>query len=309
MKVLAKLAAAAAITVSVFAVNTAFAEEKITEFRIGILGGENAQDRLRANQCLADRFEKLLGVPVTLYPAADYAGTIEGLKGGTLDYAELGASGYAAIYLADPKAVEPIVTTKQIDGATGYYSVMVARADSGIETFDDLKGKRIGFADPNSTSGYLIPSVAFDDMGLNTKEYFASTQFSGGHEQNVLAVLNGDVDAGVTWASGVGEWEDGYTSGNLRKMVDKGMVDMSDLVQVWQSPLIPNGPMVVRASLPQEVKAKIKASLKEMVKDDPKCFYSAQAGEYADYIDVDHSFYKTIVEARRRKIEAKKKGN
>ncbi|KZK80158.1 Phosphate-import protein PhnD precursor [Pseudovibrio sp. Ad13] len=306
MKIIGKVAAALAVSTTLLAAPMALAEEKITEFRIGILGGENEADRLRSNQCLVDRFEKLLGVPVKLFPAADYAGTIEGLKGGNLDYAELGASGYSAVYLSAPDAVEPVLTTKQTDGATGYYSVLVARADSGIETLEDMKGKRMGFADPNSTSGYLVPSVAFDDMGLNLKEYFASTQFSGGHEQNVLAVLNGDVDGGVTWASGVGEWEEGYTSGNLRKMVDKGMVDMSDLVQVWQSPLIPNGPLVVRKSLPSDVKQKVVASLKSMVTDNTECFYSAQGGEYADFVEVNHDFYKTIVEARRRKIEAKK---
>ncbi len=306
MKIIGKVAAALAVSTTLLAAPLALAEEKITEFRIGILGGENEADRLRSNQCLADRFEKLLGVPVKLFPAADYAGTIEGLKGGNLDYAELGASGYAAIYLSVPDAVEPVLTTKQSDGATGYYSVMVARADSGIETLEDMKGKRMGFADPNSTSGYLVPSVAFDDMGLNPKEYFASTQFSGGHEQNVLAVLNGDVDGGVTWASGVGEWEEGYTSGNLRKMVDKGMVDMSDLVQVWESPLIPNGPLVLRKSLPADVKGKVVASLKAMVSDDTECFYSTMHGENAGFVDVSHDFYTTIVEARRRKIEAKK---
>ncbi|AEV38133.1 ABC transporter, phosphonate, periplasmic substrate-binding protein phnD [Pseudovibrio sp. FO-BEG1] len=306
MKVVAKVAAALAVSTTLLAAPVALAEKKITEFRIGILGGENEADRLRSNQCLVDRFEKLLGVPVKLFPAADYAGTIEGLKGGNLDYAELGASGYSAVYLSAPDAVEPVLTTKQTDGATGYYSVMVARADSGIETLEDMKGKRMGFADPNSTSGYLVPSVAFDEMGLKLDEYFASTQFSGGHEQNVLAVLNGDVDGGVTWASGVGEWEEGYTSGNLRKMVDKGMVDMSDLVQIWKSPLIPNGPLVVRKSLPADVKGKVVASLKSMVTDETECFYSAQGGEYADYVDVNHDFYKTIVEARRRKIEAKK---
>jgi phosphonate transport system substrate-binding protein len=38
----------------------------------------------------------------------------------------------------------------------------------------------------------------------------------------------------------------GYTSGNLRKMVDKGILNMDDLVELWRSPLIPNGPIVVR---------------------------------------------------------------
>ena len=49
-------------------------------------------------------------------------------------------------------AVEPILTTVQTDGSTGYYSIMVARKDSGITTLADLKGKKLGFADPDSTS-------------------------------------------------------------------------------------------------------------------------------------------------------------
>ena len=103
--------------------------------RIGLLGGENEADRLRDNQCLVDLMKSELGFSdVQLFPAADYNGVIQGLLGGTLDYAELGASAYAAVYLQDPEAVEPILTTEQTDGATGYYSIMLARKDSGIET-------------------------------------------------------------------------------------------------------------------------------------------------------------------------------
>ena len=60
----------------------------------------------------------------------------------------------------------------------------------------------------------------------------------------VLEVLKGTFDAGTTFGSGVGEFKDGYTSGNLRKMVEKGILDMDDLVELWKSPLIPNGPIV-----------------------------------------------------------------
>lgn len=275
----------------------------ITEFRIGLLGGENESDRLANNECLIQRYEALLGVPVKLFPAADYAGVIEGLLGGTLDYAELGSSGYAAVYLEDPDAVEPFATTIQTDGATGYHSVMVSRADSGIETLDDMKGKHLGFADPNSTSGYLIPSVSLPKQGYVIEEFFGATSFSGGHEQNILAVLNGDVDGGVTWTSGVGEWEEGFTSGNLRKMVDKGLLDMNDLNLLWTSPLIPNGPVVLRTSLPQDVKDKVIASAMAMPKDDPECFYNAQGGEYTGFIRVDQEFYTTIIAARKAKIE------
>ena len=45
------------------------------------------------------------------------------------------------------------------DGSTYYYSVMVVRPDSGIKSMEDMKGHSLAWADPNSTSGYLIPSA------------------------------------------------------------------------------------------------------------------------------------------------------
>ena len=292
----------AGIAVAALGMASATAQE-ITEFRIGILGGENEADRLRSNACLAERFEALLGVPVSLFPAADYAGVLEGLLGGTLDYAELGASGYAGIYLEDPDAVLPILTTRQVDGSTGYYSIMLARSDSGITSFEDMQGRVLGFADPNSTSGYLVPMVSFLNAGIDPEEYFADTRFSGGHEQNVLAVVNGEIDGGVTWVSGVGDFEEGYTSGALRRMIDSGLLDMSELTQVWQSPLIPNGPIVVRSELPEEVRSAVLDSLLAMPEDDPECFYSAMSGEFDSYVEVDETFYETIIAARRMVIE------
>ena len=89
-------------------------------------------------------------------------------------------------------------------------------------------------------------------------------KFTGGHEQTVLAVVNGDVDGGVTWADGLGEWEDGYNSGQLRKMVDNGLIDMNDLVQIWKSKPIPEGPIVLRKALPDDVKATMTALIDGM---------------------------------------------
>ena len=279
-----------------------YAAEK--EFRIGILGGENEADRLRNFQCMVEKLPAALGVDkVSLFPAADYDGVIQGLLGGTLDYAELGASGYAKVYLADPKAVEPILTTVQTDGSTGYHSVMVARKDSGMSKLEDMKGKKLGFADPDSTSGFLVPSVTLPAaVGAPVNEFFGSTGFGGGHENLVLEVAKGNFDAGTTWASGVGKFEDGYTSGNLRKMVDKGILDMGDLVQLWKSPLIPNGPVVVRATLDADVKAKFKDFMLKMPEADPECFSAIQGGNYKGFTEVNEEFYKAIIAARKAKI-------
>ena len=273
-------------------------------FRVGILGGENEADRLRNFQCLVDQLPEAIGVKeVKLFPAADYDGTIQGLLGGTLDYAELGASGYAKVYLTDPNAVDPVLTTVQTDGATGYYSIMLARKDSGINTLEDMKGKKLGFADPDSTSGYLVPSVALPaQLGAKVEDYFGETGFGGGHENVVLEMLKGSFDGAVTWSSGVGAYADGYTSGNIRKMVDKGLLDMDEVVEVWKSPLIPNGPIVVSNKLDQDTRAKFITWMKALPESDPACFSAIQGGDYKGYVDVDQSFYETIIAARKAKI-------
>ncbi|MEO0341923.1 MAG: phosphonate ABC transporter substrate-binding protein [Pseudomonadota bacterium] len=276
------------------------------EFRIGFLGDESSQDIITRNGCFVEYIEAAYNVPAKPFTFKDYAGTMESFAGGNLDYTWFGASSYAGLYLQDPEIAEPILTRMQPTGDTGYYSVMVARADSGIASIEDLKDKHLGFADPNSTSGFLIPSVELPQQGIDLEEYFSETSFNGGHENNVLAVLNGDIDAGVTWVSGVGEWSEGYTSGNLRKMVDKGILNMDDLVQVWSSQLIPNGPITIRKALPQEAKDVMVGLKKWLVENDPACNENVAAGIVRDWVEVDHSFYEVIVKARQAKLEAQK---
>lgn len=299
---LKKLLTSVAAIVALTAVS-AHAED-LKEFRIGILGGENEADRLRNFQCMVDKLPEVLGVEkVSLFPAADYDGVVQGLLGGTLDYAELGASGYAKVYLEDPNAVEPILTTVQTDGSMGYHSVMVARKDSGIRTLKDMKGRKLGFADPDSTSGYLVPAVTLPKaIGMSIEEYFSETGFGGGHENLVLEVLKGTFDAGTTWASGVGDFSEGYTSGNLHKMVEKGILDMDDLVEVWKSPLIPNGPIVVRSSMNDEMKQAFKAFMMELPESDPNCFSAIQGGDFKGFTEVTPAFYEPIIDARRALI-------
>ncbi|MDB5552387.1 MAG: phosphonate transporter substrate-binding protein [Rhizobium sp.] len=281
----------------------AFAED-LKEFRVGIIGGENEADRLKSYQCVVDQLPAVLGVQkVSLFPAADYDGVVQGLLGGTLDYAELGASGYAKIYLADAKAVEPILTTVQTDGSMGYYSILVARKDKGFKSVADLKGKKLGFADPDSTSGYLVPLVTLPEtVGAPVKEFFAETGFGGGHENLVLEVLKGTFDAGTTFGSGVGDFKDGYTSGNLRKMVDKGILNMDDIVELWKSPLIPNGPIVVRSTLNTDMKSKFKDYMMNLPKSDPACFSAIEGGDFKSFVEVTPDFYKPIIDARKATI-------
>ena len=280
------------------------AAQEITEFRIGLLGGENAQDRLASNECLATYAEETLGVPTKLVAPADYNGVIQGLLGGTLDMAWLGASGYAAVYLSDPEVVEPVLVKINLDGSYGYHSIGFARKDSGITSLEDMKGKVFGFGDPNSTSGYLIPSIeipAETGASMESGDFFGEVKFTGGHEQTIVAVNNGDVDGGVTWADGQGAWEDGYNSGALRKAVDAGLVDMNDMVEIWRSKPIPEGPVVLRSSLPADVKEKMVALVDGLHEADPECAYGVAAGESLGFDPISHDAYLSIIEARKAK--------
>ncbi|MEL6766418.1 MAG: phosphonate ABC transporter substrate-binding protein [Pseudomonadota bacterium] len=275
----------------------------ITEFRIGLLGGENATDRMRSNECLRQYVEDLLGVETKLFAPADYDGVIQGLLGGSLDMAWLGASSYAKTYLEDPDAVEPVLVKINTDGSFGYYSVGFARVDSGITSLDDMKDKKFGFGDPNSTSGYLIPSINIPQEGYSMApgEYFGDVVFTGGHEQTIVAVSNGDIDAGVTWADGLGAWEDGYNSGALRKAADAGLVDMTELVQIWQSPVIPEGPIVLSKSLPERVKLDVTGLMASLESMDPECAYGVMAGEVKGLAPIQHEAYLSIIAARQAK--------
>ena len=291
-----KLLTATALT-AVFA--TSALAQDLTGFNIGILGGENAQDRMTNLECFRAKVEAELGVPTKLFTPADYDGVIQGLLGGTLDFAWLGASAYAKTYLTNPDAVDVMLTKQNTDGTTGYYSIGFAKVDSGIKSMEDAKGKAFAFADPNSTSGYLVPGAELTEAYGKLEDYFSEVKMSGGHEQSIVGVANGDFDAGVAWADGLGNWEDGFSSGAFRKAADSGLVDMTTIQEIWRSKLIPEGPMVVRRTLPQDAKDKMLAMLDTMWETDPECAYAVAAGEAKDFVPVTHEDYLGIIAARK----------
>ena len=240
-----------------------------------------------------------LGMPVKLFPAADYAGVMQGIAAGQLEAAEFGASGFAGAWL-DCKCLEPVVVPTEKDGSTYYYSVMVVRADSGIKTLDDMKGHSLAWADPNSTSGYLIPSATLKAKGIKLDDgvYFSKTGFSGGHEQGVVAVLNKQYDGTVTWTSGQGEKTEGYTRGNIRSMVDKKMLKMSDINIIWQSGKIPNGPWTVRSALPDDLKKTFTAFMLDLPKSHRAIYDDVEMGSGVGYAPATMELYHDIIELR-----------
>ena len=288
------------LCINVFYPSSAFSEwrQEVKEFKIGLSGGENEADRLKNYECYRAYLEEKLNIPVKFYPASDVAGIIHGLLGKTIDYASVGPSAYAAIYIDDPDSIEPVVTVRESDGSDGYKSAIYVRSDSNIYSLADLEGRSMGWSDPNTTSGYLVPSFELYQRGLNPSEFFSRTGFAGGHEQAVISVLNGQYDAGATWVSGQGPVEEGYSRGMLRNMIKKGFLDMSKLRVIWLSDLIMNGPHIIRKDLPENFKEKITKLNLALVEEDNQCFKEITMGESQGFIRVSHENYENVVEMR-----------
>ena len=279
-----KLTSLALLTIAMaFGANAADAPK---ELNLGILGGQNATQQIGDNQCVKDFFDKELQVDTKLRNSSDYSGVIQGLLGGKIDLVlSMSPASFASVYLQNPKAVDVVgIVVDDKDGSQGYHSVVIVKADSPYQKLEDLKGKAIGFADPDSTSGFLIPNQAFKKLfgGTVDNKYnnaFSSVTFSGGHEQDILGVLNGQFEGAVTWTSLIGDRETGYTSGAFGRLIRMDHPDLMKQIRIiWQSPLIPNGPILVSNSLPADFKAKVVATIKKLDKEDHGCFVKAVGG-------------------------------
>ncbi|MDQ1214410.1 phosphonate ABC transporter substrate-binding protein [Pantoea anthophila] len=257
------------------------------QLNLGIMGGQNATQQIGDNQCVKTFFDKELGVDTRLRNASDYSGVIQGLLGGKIDMVlSMSPASFASVYLQDPKAVEVVgIVVDDKDQSRGYHSVVIVKADSPYKKLEDLKGKSFGMADPDSTSGFLMPNQAFKKMfgGSVDDQYnhtFSSVTFSGGHEQDILGVLNNQFDGAVTWSSLVGDYNSGYTSGAFGRLIRMDHPDLMKQIRIiWQSPLIPNGPVLVSNKLPADFKAKVVAAIKKLDKDDHDCFVKAVGGK------------------------------
>lgn len=275
-----------ALLTSVMALGVSAADAP-QQLNLGILGGQNATQQIGDNQCVKTFFDKELGVDTQMRNASDYSGVIQGLLGGKIDMVlSMSPASFASVYIQNPKAVDVVgIVVDDKDQSRGYHSVVIVKADSPYKKIDDLKGKSFGMADPDSTSGFLMPNQAFkkmfggsvDDRYNNT---FSSVTFSGGHEQDILGVLNKQFDGAVTWTSMVGDYNSGYTSGAFGRLIRMDHPDLMKQIRIiWHSPLIPNGPVLVSNRLPADFKAKVVSAIKKLDKEDHACFVKAVGGQ------------------------------
>lgn len=149
---------------------------------------------------LADYLSAKLNMPVEALVPTEYAPVVEALRAGRAHVAFMGSLATVMAYqLAD---AYPILGEIQ-RGQPYYLSQYTVRADSGINSLDDLVGKQVAYTSPTGGSGYVFPVAMLVEQGLlqpgaDPKAIFKEVVFAGGDELVLRAVLRGDVDAGAT---------------------------------------------------------------------------------------------------------------
>lgn len=283
--------------------------EQVPVIRMGLLGGENDADRLARVESYKKLLEQTFEVPIRLMVAADYGGVIQAFAAKQIDISYMSPAAYASAWLESNGDVRPLSVTQEQDGSTSYVAMMYTRADSGITSLADMKGKALAWSDPNSASGYLLPRSEFRAMGIDPEpgRYFARTGFAGGHEQAVIAVLNRQYDAGVAWTSGIGDPAVGYSRGALHMMVNKKMLDMKDLRVIWTSRPVLNGPLTVRKSTPAPFHEDMLAFHLALPVTHPDIYRQVDMGKGKGWVPVKHEDFQPFVDMLKDEAAARRR--
>ena len=230
------------------------------DINFGIISTESSQNLKADWQPLIDDMSKQTGFKVTAFFAPDYAGVIEAMRFNKVQVAWYGNK--SAIEAVDRASGEVFAQMVNADGTDGYYSHLIVHKDSPIKSLDDVlkngKSYSFGNGDPNSTSGFVVPSFyVFAKNKVDPRTHFKIVR-SANHETNALAVANQQVDIATN------------NSENLDKIAQKFPEKRKDIRVIWTSPLIALDPLVMRKDLPEATKAKIKNFLFTYGKTDPR---------------------------------------
>lgn len=256
------------------------------ELRLGVSSAENERDAIQRQQPFQDYIQRTMGVPLRVFRATDYAGVVEAMRSSNIEFARIGPANYALARRVMGERIVPFARDVDNEGATGYHSVAFVKSDSTARRIEDLRGRSFAFADPNSASGFAVPSFYLRRQGIEPNSFFSRTGFSGSHEQSVIAVLNGTYDGAVTF------WSNEQRN-NIQRMEEKGMIAAGSTRVIWTSPLIPNSPWVMRADLPADLRKAWAAAIFAMPERDPEAFRVASSGargvvatQHEDYLDM-----------------------
>lgn len=230
------------------------AKKEPVTLKMGFVPSQNAEKLAETVKPLGDMLQKQLGEGhvVETFVAANFAGLVEAMGSGKADIGFLNPFAYVLAH--DLNGAE--VMFKAIrTGSAFYRAQFMTYPGSGITKIEDLKGKKMGFGDPNSTSSYLFPAALMKEKGIDPEKDVKGT-FLGGHDAVAKAVMRKDVDAGVAFE-------------DIRDRLLKEFPDVKEKVTVFAyTDKIPNDTISVRKGLDPALKARLADAFKKIAADE-----------------------------------------
>ena len=107
------------------------------------------------------------------------------------------------------------LATPQVRGEPFYRSYLIVPNESPYQKMEDLRGRVFAFTDPDSNTGAMVPRFWLAQIGETPESFFSKTIFTYSHDNSILAVAKGLVDAAAVDGH---QWEyferfsPGYTS-------------------------------------------------------------------------------------------------
>ncbi len=257
--------------------------------RFGLIPSEGGTDIVERFKPVISQLEKELGRPVEAFSATEYLGIITAMKNKQVDVVYFGPKSYVeANRIAGAVAVAKELN---LEGLAGYYGIIVTHKESGITSLEEAKGKRFGFTTPNSTSGFLVPSIGImEETGMSAEQYFGEIKYTGTHGNAVRAVLARDLEVAAT------------NTLDLRAMEQSGL-DSSNLVELWRSPMIPAGVIAVREDLPQEFHQQVADALVALSSDVDAMEQMARGG-FVHATDEEYDIIRVLEQRKAEMAEA-----
>jgi phosphonate transport system substrate-binding protein len=261
--------------------------------RFSMIPTEETTQELTLYQPLVNQIKEATGKNVEFFLPTSYASVVEAMLAGFVDLGMHGPYSYVIAQGKDPE-LRVIATYAKHKGqfqeeGPGYKAVLVARADSGYTSLDDLKGTVIGLTDPASTSGNLLPRVSFTKViGAELEDYFSRVVYTGGHDLSGVAVIEGQVDAAFV------------ATHRLDNVLERGIATMDDYVVLWSSPVIPQDPFVVNGRLCPEIIEQLQSAFLSLgdSEEGRKYLANVNASKFVAMTDADYDIIRDLKAAK-----------
>ncbi len=207
-----------------------------------------------SGEAIAEYLEEVTGYKFEIKVPTSYASVIEAMGTEQADIGWLATFGYI---LANEKYDAEVAMTTVRNGLKAYRGEFIAKADSGIDSIEDIQDKSIGYTDAASTSGFIYPSAILKMKGIEPKHQ----RFLGSHPAAVLAVYQGNVDVGCTF------WSPANKEGepmDARQKLSETYPDIYEKVKIVDfTDWIPNDTVTFRKGFPADMRENIVSALEK----------------------------------------------